>query len=164
MEPLNDTHLARFLRTGSVAGRLIYPGRPTPTVRAAAEVLGVEPGRILKSLVFLADGRPWLAVATGLAHLDPHLLAEAFGVARRRVRLAAATEAFEITGYQVGAMPPFGHRRRLPTVVDESIVAGKVYYGGGGSGSVMLELGAETLIAVTGAQQVPLTKEKAYDS
>ena len=109
--------------------------------------------------MFLADGSPRLAVAAGLARLDTKLLAAAFGVSRRRVRFASAAEALEITGYQVGAMPPFGHRTELPTVVDQAVSVGEVYYGGGGSTSAMLELDAQALLAATGALQAPLTKE-----
>ena len=55
--PLNDRDLAAFLVDRSSAARIVRPGTPTPTVEAAAVALGVEPERIVKSLLFLQAPR-----------------------------------------------------------------------------------------------------------
>src|SRR5690606_2876781 len=90
------------------------------------------------------------------------LLAGALGIGRKRLRFATAEEALAITGYRVGAMPPFGHRTPLPTLVDALMVpeSGTVF-AGGGSVSALLELDAADLAAATGARRVALSRGEA---
>ena len=121
-------------------------------------MLWVSPNRIFKILIFLVNGSPRLAISTGLTRLDINLLAAAFGVSRRRVRFATADQALDIMGFQVGSMPPFGHRTCLYTVVDNTLVSGQMYYAGGGSSSAMIEIDVQKLVAITGAKCAPLTK------
>jgi prolyl-tRNA editing enzyme YbaK/EbsC (Cys-tRNA(Pro) deacylase) len=150
--------LRAWIDAHAVQARIIVPGVPTPTVPAAAAALGVEPDRILKSLVFLVDGEPRLVIAAGEARVPYPALARACGVSRRRLRLAAADEALTITGYVIGAMPPFGHRTRLETLVDAAgVPRGTVVYGGGGSREALLEIDSDELLRVTGARLVSLT-------
>jgi len=85
-------------------------------------------------------------------------MASAFGTSRRRVRLATADEAFALTGYVVGAMPPFGHRRPLPTWVDrERVAPGLTVVAGGGARDALLELRTDDLLRVTEARAAHLT-------
>jgi hypothetical protein len=86
-------------------------------------------------------------------------LARAFGVSRRAIRLADADETLAITGYVVGAMPPFGHRHPLPTLIDrDGVRPGRVVYGGGGSREALLEITTDELVAVTRARAEPLAE------
>lgn len=141
-----------------VAARLLRPGVPTPTVPAAAAAVGVAPERVLKSLVLWVDGVPTLVVAAGEDRLAYPKLAATFGVSRRRVRLASADEALAITGFPVGAMPPFGHRAALPTWVDARRVRpGLVVVAGGGARDALLELTTDDLLLVTDARSADLT-------
>jgi prolyl-tRNA editing enzyme YbaK/EbsC (Cys-tRNA(Pro) deacylase) len=157
--PLGAEDLQAWIETRGVRARLVVPGVPTPTVPAAAAALGVEPSAILKSLVFLVEGEPRLVVAAGEDRVPYPALARAFGVSRRAIRLADADEALAITGFVVGAMPPFGHRRALETVIDrDRVLPGRVVYGGGGSREALLEITTEELLAVTGARTVPLAE------
>jgi prolyl-tRNA editing enzyme YbaK/EbsC (Cys-tRNA(Pro) deacylase) len=141
-----------------VPARLLRPGVPTPTVPEAAAAVGVAPERVLKSLVLWVDGTPTLVVAAGEDRLVYPRLAAAFGVSRRRVRLATADEALELTGFPVGAMPPFGHRRPLPTWVDEARVRpGLRVVAGGGARDALLDLTTDDLLRATGARSARLT-------
>lgn len=150
--------LERFVADQGIRARIVAPGVPTPTVADAAAALGVAPEAILKSLVFLVDGAPHLVVAAGTDRLRYPLLADALVTSRRKIRLAEPEEALAITGFPVGAMPPFGHRTPLPTLVDAAGVArGRVVYGGGGARDALLELSTDDLLAVTGATYVALT-------
>lgn len=158
--PLGDRELRRFLKERDVHARLVYPGVPTPTVPAAARALGVEVGLIVKSLLFMADDVPALVIAAGERRVDYRKLAGALAVSRRRLRLAEPAEALEISGFVVGAMPPFGHRRRLTTLIDSlSVPPGQLLYGGGGTREAMLEFSTETLRRVTAGSWLPLTRE-----
>lgn len=156
---LTDKDLAALIDRRSIPAKLIYPGVPTRTVPAAADALGVETYQIIKSLVFLVDTEPVLVVAAGEERLSYRRLADAFGTSRRRVQLAGADQALELTGFVVGSMPPFGHVQNLPTYLDRtSVHPGMVVYGGGGSVDAMLELSVETLLEVTCGRWLRLTE------
>lgn len=158
----SDRDLADYLDAAGVEGQLVRPGTPTPTVPDAARAMGVEPAAILKSLVFEVEGVPLLVIAAGEARVRVPLLARALGVTRRAVKLATPDATLAATGYPVGAMPPFGHARRLTTLVDSvSVPSEGVVYGGGGADDVMLRLNARTLLEATGARRLPLTGDGA---
>ncbi len=150
--PLSDSDLSAWVEAHGVAARLVVPGSPTPTVLAAAAALGVAVDDIVKSLVFLVRGEPWLVMAAGEARIRYPALAAAWGVSRRRVRLATPDEALSISGYPVGGMPPFGHRRTLRALVDRGVtLPSRTLYAGGGTREAMLELTSDELLRVTAA-------------
>ena len=160
--PLTDEDVAAYLDAYAIAGRLVYPDAPTPTVADAAEALGVAPARIVKSLVFIADGTPYLVIAAGAARVSQKRLRDVIGVSRRKLRMASPDEALEMSGFEVGAMPPFGHRQPLPTLLDTLSIPVQnsdttVVCAGGGSRAAMLELSVATLLAVANPKTVPLT-------
>src|SRR2546421_2644372 len=79
----------------------------TRTAVDAARAVGCELGQIVKSLVFVADGEPFLALTSGSNRADLERLAATLGA--RDVRPASADEARAATGYAIGGTPPFGH-------------------------------------------------------
>ena len=89
--------------------------RPTYGVDAAA-ALGIDPGRVHKTLAATVDGRLVLAVVPVDRELDLKRLAEAAG--GRRAVMAEPAAAERATGYVVGGMSPLGSRRALPVFVD----------------------------------------------
>lgn len=124
---------------------------PTPTVPDAARVLNVEEDQVIKSLVFDAPTGPLLVIGAGTARIDQAKLARHLGVARRKLRFVRPDCALEISGYAVGSMPPFGHLRKLPTVLDSSVLRFEELYAGGGDTDAMLRVSLEELRTVTGA-------------
>ena len=157
---LDDEALRDFVRARALPARVVRPGRPTGTVSEAAGALGVAEEQIVKSLVFLADGEALLVVAAGLRRIEARRLAAELGLSRKRVRLASPDEALAATGFRVGAMPPFGHRRELPTLVDAlSVPESGVVYGGGGATDAVLEFRAESLAGIAGSRRAPLSHD-----
>ena len=82
----------------------------TRTAKEAASACGCALGQIVKSLVFVIDGEPTMVLCAG----------------DRRVELldgrpATPDEVRAATGFAVGGVPPLGHDRELPTVVDDSL-------------------------------------------
>ena len=80
----------------------------------AAERLGVDPARVLKTLVVDLDGSLAVAVVQVEAQLDLRALGG------KRSRMADPRDVERSTGYVLGGVSPLGQRRRLPTTVDES--------------------------------------------
>src|SRR5690606_23874713 len=75
LDALTEVDLERFCEVNRVAATLHRLSVPTSTVADAAAAVGTDTGRIVKSLVFLADGEPVLAVAAGEGRVTYPLLA-----------------------------------------------------------------------------------------
>jgi prolyl-tRNA editing enzyme YbaK/EbsC (Cys-tRNA(Pro) deacylase) len=90
----------------------------TSTVAEAAAALGVEPGRIAKSLALRVNGEVLLVVARGDARLDNQKSKAEFG-GRPRMLDAAGTLAH--TGHPVGGVCPFGLATDMPVYCDVSL-------------------------------------------
>jgi Cys-tRNA(Pro)/Cys-tRNA(Cys) deacylase len=115
----------------------------------AAELLGIEPRAVLKTLVVDVRGELVLVLVPVAARLDLAAVAHAIGAPSASMARPAAAE--EATGYRLGAISPFGGRRFLRCVVDESALdLRRVYVSGGRHG---LEIGIAThdLLALTAA-------------
>ncbi len=97
---------------------LIETTTSTATVAEAAEALGVEPGRIAKTLALRVDGSVLLLVARGDARLDNQKAKAAFG---GRPRLLDPDETLALTGHPVGGVCPFGLATPLPVYCDRSL-------------------------------------------
>jgi Cys-tRNA(Pro) deacylase len=138
-----------FIETHQIEATILPMAEHTPTVPDAARALGVEPEQIIKSLVFLVKDEPLLVINNGLARVDQRKIADRLGVGRKQVKFASAEQALEITGYIVGSMPPFGHRRKLRTLIDLAVTAFETIFGGGGDIDAMLRLTVAELLRVT---------------
>jgi Cys-tRNA(Pro) deacylase len=148
---LTSQDLQQFIDQNQIAAEILPMKEDTPTVPDAARALGVEEDQIIKSLVFLVDGQPTLVIASGTRKVDDRLVARYYGVGRKRAKMVRPEQALDITGYVIGAMPPFGHRTQLRTIVDTDVVAHQEIFGGGGEINAMLRLKPEELLRVTGA-------------
>jgi prolyl-tRNA editing enzyme YbaK/EbsC (Cys-tRNA(Pro) deacylase) len=154
----NSQDLQQFIDVHQIQARILPMKEHTPTVSDAARALGVPTEQIIKSLVFLVDELPLLVVNNGLARVDRRKLAAPLGVGRKRVKFADPEKALEITGFVVGSMPPFGHRLKLATLVDQAVLHLEVVYGGGGGIDAMMRLTPEELVRVTGARALDLSQ------
>jgi Cys-tRNA(Pro) deacylase len=151
---LTSQDLQQFIDQNQIAAEILPMEQGTPTVPDAARALGVEEDQIIKSLVFVVDGQPTLVITNGTRKIDNRLVARHYGVGRKRAKMARAEQALEITGYAVGAMPPFGHRTRLRTIVDPGVVDHQEIFGGGGEIDALLRLTSEELLRATRAEIV----------
>ncbi|MGH7363364.1 MAG: aminoacyl-tRNA deacylase [Candidatus Methylomirabilales bacterium] len=151
---LGEADVARAIGGGNIAAEIVHPGEKTPTVEEAAAALHVSTAQIVKSLVFLVDDVPHLVITNGTGRVDPRALAAALGGAK--ARLARPEEASALTGYAVGGMPPFGHRRPLPVLMEARVLEQPVVYAGGGSDGAMLRISPRELLRATAARLISL--------
>lgn len=86
----------------------------TSTAEAAARAVNAPLGSIVKSLVFLADGAPLLVLVSGDQRADVHRLRAALGLSKKRLRIAQPAEVLDLTGFEVGGVPPIGHDQGEP--------------------------------------------------
>jgi Cys-tRNA(Pro)/Cys-tRNA(Cys) deacylase len=115
----------------------------------AAAALGVDPGRILKTLVADVDGRPACAIVPVDRTLDLKALADALG--GRRAAMADPAAAEKATGYVVGGISPIAQRRRLPTVLDAGAGDHDLVLVSAGRRGLQIELAPADLVRATGA-------------
>ncbi len=155
----NEKDLARWIADNGVAAEVVCLPAETPTVPTAAAAVNVSPEAILKSLVFLAAGRPYLVVANGLAKVDRGKLGAHWGLGKKRIKLASAEKVLQLTGYPVGTVPPFGHRTPMPTLVDPAVLEQPEIYAGGGGIQVLVRLTPQELCRVLEPQIVSVTGE-----
>lgn len=156
--------LVQYIETQGIEAELIFLEETTPTVEAAAEAAGVHPRQIGKSLLFMIkegedEYRPLLVVSNGLSRVGYKKLAAYLDISRRRVRIATPAQVKAVTGYEVGTVPPFGHRQRLPTLLDESVTALDEIYAGGGALNALVRLSVAELQRVLDGEVVDLSEE-----
>jgi prolyl-tRNA editing enzyme YbaK/EbsC (Cys-tRNA(Pro) deacylase) len=116
------------------------------TVVEAAAAVGVEPARILKSLVFVSDREPVVVLCAG----DRRVAAKRLGL-----RPATADEARVATGYSIGGIPPLGYDRELETLIDSSLRRFDTVWAAAGTPHAVFEISTSALInAIPGARVV----------
>ena len=115
----------------------------------AAKALGVDARRVFKTLVTSVDGALVVAIVPVLARLDLKAVAAAAG--GKRAGMADPVAAQRATGYVVGGISPLGQRRKLPTVVDSSMLDHETVYVSGGRRGLDIELAPSDLVRMTEA-------------
>lgn len=135
--------------------KFIEVAESTATVDTAAQALGVEPGRIAKTLAVRAGDHLFLLVTRGDARLDNRKCKAELGA---RPRMLGAEETLEVTGHPVGGVCPFGLKTPLPVYVDVSLRAFDVVYPAGGSLNTSVEVSTERLFDLVGERWVDLCR------
>jgi prolyl-tRNA editing enzyme YbaK/EbsC (Cys-tRNA(Pro) deacylase) len=135
--------------------RLIEVTESTATVETAAKALGVERGRIAKTLAVRAGEHLFLLVARGDARLDNRKCKDELGA---RPRMLGAEETLELTGHPVGGVCPFGLKTPLPVYLDVSLQAFDVVYPAGGSLNTSVEVQTERLFDLVAERWVDLCR------
>ncbi len=122
----------------------------------AAEVLGVEPARVFKTLLAQTDHGLAVGVVPVTGQLDLKALAAAVGA--KKASMADPALAEKTTGYVVGGISPIGQKRSLTTVLDQSALTHDTVFVSGGRRGLDLELAPGDLVDVTGAITAAIAK------
>ena len=117
----------------------------TATADQASAAAGCELGAIVKSLLFLIDGKPVLVLVAGDRMTDQRKLASHFRVGKKKVRLADPVIVRETTGYEVGGVPPVGHDVRLPVFIDQSLGRFETVWAAAGSSNAIFPISLSKL-------------------
>ena len=88
-------------------------------------------------------------MVTGDRRVDEEKLAKACGV--KKVRKARPKAVKNITGYEVGALPPLGHKKPIKTFIDPKVMKYETVFGGGGAINKLLEIDPRDLKRLTNA-------------
>ncbi|MCH6168988.1 Cys-tRNA(Pro) deacylase [Pseudonocardia alaniniphila] len=120
----------------------------------AAEMLGLDPARVFKTLVADVDGALTVGIVPVLTTLDLKALAAAVG--GKRAKMADVALAERATGYVAGGISPLGQRKRLPTVLDSSAEELETLFCSAGRRGLEVELAPGDLARLTGARFAPI--------
>lgn len=99
----------------------------------AASALGEDPARVLKTLMALVDGKPVCVIVPSDREVSMKKLAAA--ASGKSAQMMRPLEAERVTGFKVGGISPFGQRKPVRTVIEQSaLVHDQVYINGGQRG------------------------------
>lgn len=153
MTPEERAHAA--LAASGIAFEITRHG-PVRSLAEAAAARGVDPSRIVKTIVVRRSDDDYLFVLVpgGRTIAWPKLRA-LLGVAR--LSMPDQHVARDVTGYERGTITPFGSLRPWPVVADTRVAeAGTVSVGAGGHGVAATVDGAE-LVRVLSAEVADVT-------
>jgi prolyl-tRNA editing enzyme YbaK/EbsC (Cys-tRNA(Pro) deacylase) len=142
-------------RHGLAAGVRTFD-RSTKTAQAAAEAVGCHLGQIAKSIVFVADGCPVLAVVAGDRKGDVASIAAELGAASGR--LADTETVAEATGYTVGSVSPFVLPAGLIVLVDESLGRFETVLPAAGTADSVVSVPLDSLVVLSGGRMAPISR------
>ena len=129
----------------------------TRTVKEAVEELNIDAHRIIKTIVMIfGDGQPLIAYVLGDRKLSYPKIRKIIGA--ESIRLASADEVREITGYEVGAVPPVGHKKLIKSLMDQEILALECVTGGGGATDRLMTIKTRDIVRVTRPEICEISK------
>ena len=131
----------------------------TSTAEAAARAVGAPVGSIVKSLIYLADGEPLLVLVAGDQRADVKRLRSYMGLSKRRLRIARPDQVLEDTGFEVGGVPPVGHREPLRTLVDRTLSRFDTLWAAAGNDHAVFPIAYGHLVTITGGEVVDLVED-----
>ena len=126
----------------------------TRTASDAARAVGCEVAQIVKSLVFMADGRAVLALVSGSNRVDLDKLATAIGA--DAARRAEGDEARAASGFAIGGVPPFGHVHPMTVVVDRDLLGHERVWAAAGLPDAVFVIQPQDLVRVSGGRAADL--------
>lgn len=121
-----------------------------------ATALGVDPGRVFKTMLATVDREVVVAVVPVSGRLDLRALARAVG--GKKAAMADRALAEKVTGYVAGGISPFGQRTRLRTVVDVAALDLDTVIVSAGRRGLQVELSPTDLVSLTGATTGPIAR------
>ncbi|MBO3753325.1 MAG: YbaK/EbsC family protein [Candidatus Brockarchaeota archaeon] len=150
--PLSSKDLEAFLENRKVNYRIFFHGETYSAEKASRE-LGVSLDQVAKTVVFVNEkSEPLIVVVPGGCRVNQDRLAKTLGF--KKLRLATGEEVLSHTGYEAGAVPPVGHLKQLPAVVDETLLSRGKVYAGGGAVNATLEISPVDIVRLLNAKVI----------
>ena len=154
--------VSSFLRDSGAEARIHEFPDGTPTAADAAAAVGCGLDQIVKSLVFVCDERPVVALVPGDRRGDATKIAHAAGAAAARVAKPAEVE--EATGFAPGAVAPFPLPKVPVVLMDPALLRHPVVWAGAGSHRHIVGIAPQELARLARARPMDVVTEQAYDS
>jgi len=143
---LDEKYLENYLNKLGISFQIIKYEKPVMSAKNAEEH---NDGIIAKSIILICDNKPLLCFLLGKDMIDLNKIKKYFNC--NEVRLAKAKEVKEITGYDIGSVPPVGLKQKIKTIVDKKIIElddVQIIYCGGGSHYHLLRISKKDLLKI----------------
>jgi Cys-tRNA(Pro)/Cys-tRNA(Cys) deacylase len=121
----------------------------------AAEALGIEPSRMLKTLMAEVDGNPVCVVVPSDCEVSMKKLAAALG--GKSANMMRPADAERLTGYHVGGISPFGQKKRVPVAIERAAMDNLTVFVNGGQRGLQIEIDPNDAAIAAGAVAHALT-------
>ena len=156
-----DTPATRAVEELGIEFRVVQT-RPATSAEESAELQGIELGALLRTLVVRrGEDDYFFVLVPGGRRFDWPKLRAHLGV--KRMTMPDADEAHTVTGYERGAITPFGASHNWPVLIDAAALERPVVAIGGGIRGVNLHLAPRDLVAHLGAEVVDVSVPDAAD-
>jgi Cys-tRNA(Pro) deacylase len=149
--------VSAFLRKAGAEARIEEFPAGAATAQDAADAVGCDLGRIVKSLVFVCDNHNVIAMVPGDRKADAAKIAQAVGAERAKV--ADAERVVAATGFEPGAVAPFPLRAVTRVLIERTLLTHDVVWVGAGSSRHMAGLPPSELVRLAGAQPLDLVRD-----
>ncbi|HOP94692.1 MAG: YbaK/EbsC family protein [Dictyoglomaceae bacterium] len=144
-----DTNkIKEILEKFSVQAEILEFSESTKTSEEAAKAIGCSVGQIAKSIIFKGktSEKPILVIASGLNRVNEKKLAEIIG---EEIEKANANFVREKTGFVIGGVPPFGHKEKILTFIDEDLMKYEFIWAAAGTPNSVFKIKPEELVKIT---------------
>lgn len=126
----------------------------TKTAQEAADQIGVEIGKIGKSIIFRSNNEPILVITSGKNKVSIEKLEKLIG---EKIEKADADFVYKKTGFSIGGVPPFGHQERIKHIfLDEDLLNYQEIWCAAGTPFSVFKIGSRRLIEITQAKLVDI--------
>ncbi|MBD2749785.1 Cys-tRNA(Pro) deacylase [Microvirga sp. BT688] len=116
----------------------------------AAEALSADPSSVLKTLMVLVDNKPACVILPSDQEVNLKKLASALG--GKAAQMMKPADAERMTGYHVGGISPFGQKKRVATVLEQSAFEHRQVFINGGQRGLQVKLDPRAAAEVLGAK------------
>ncbi len=142
----------KFLREKGFTKEIMMAETSTATVDLAAEVLGVSPSRIAKTISFkLKDDTCVVIVSQGQGRIDNRKFKDTF---KNKPKMLKQEEVFEFTGHPVGGVCPFALKEGVKIYLDVNLQEFDTVFPAAGTANSMIEVSPQELLRITEGQWV----------
>ncbi len=137
--------------------KLIFPPETEKGASNVADALGFQPSQMVKTLIFETDkDERVLVMLGGDKNAVSGYLKKAIG--SRNIRLASPETVVEVTGYEIGSIPPFHWQPPgFRSFVDASLMKEQVLGVGGGVWGQEIMIAPTDLVRASGSTLVNLS-------
>ena len=141
--PLFDERGGKIYFVNTSVNEIVFD-KSTRTALEAANQIGCTVGQIAKSLIFVDDNQlPVIIIASGSNRVDEN---------KFKLKKADAEFVKEQTGFVIGGVPPWGHKIKLKTVIDEDLKQYDKIWASSGKTNAVFELTFDELVKETGGE------------
>ena len=129
--------------------------KPAHHAAEAAALLGCPLGAVIKSLIFKIEAieDPLLVLVSGKNQVDFQKLDQMVG---QECRPMAPKDIKKLTGFSVGAVPPFGFTREIPVIIDADLQAYHYLWASAGEVNSLIRIKFADLLTLTGGMVAPV--------